>query len=148
VRSARQAANVGEAIAVISRFDPRREVLVEDAGLAIRNYPGGFRAVDVTHLGDEIEIDFDAGEGGFLVLSEIAYPGWRVRDDGVPLAIHRANGIFQTVEVGPGRHSLRFEYLPRAFEVGRAISAVSIVLVLGLLGVGHRCGRSDRIPQA
>ena len=49
-----------------------------------------------------------------------------------------ANGIFQTVELGPGQHSLRFEYLPRSFEVGRAVSTTSIVLVLGLLGIGHR----------
>jgi len=62
-----------------------------------------------------------------LVFSEVSYPGWVVRVDG-----QRAQGsvfqdTFQSVQVSAGDHVVRFDYAPRTFWLGFAIS-------LGTLG--------------
>lgn len=132
VRRARPVGGIDAAIDEISRLDPRLEVLVTDPDL-VGHYSGGFAPVPVEHRGDELELAVDAGEGGYLVLSETRYPGWRAEDNGMVVPIHGANGIFQLVRLGPGEHRLRFRYLPRAYEVGRWIAIASSVCVLALL---------------
>ncbi len=49
---------------------------------------------------------------GLLVLSEIAYPGWRVRVDGAPAALLHPAGLLRGVLLPPGRHTVEFSYSP------------------------------------
>jgi hypothetical protein len=119
----------------IGRFDPRREVLVEHRNWTT-SYPGRFRAIDVEHDGDRIRVDFDAGEGGYLLISELWYPGWQARVDGEDREIVRANGFFQALEVGPGRHEVLLEYWPVSLGIGLWISAVGLAVFFTLLAIG------------
>jgi len=135
VRRARAVADSDAAIGEISRLDPRREVLVEDPDL-VGSYPGHYQPLSVDHRGDELEFELDAGAGGYLVLSEIWYPGWHADDAGEPVEIHRANGIFQVVRLGPGPHRLQFRYRPRAWVVGSRISVAALAVTGGLLLLG------------
>lgn len=137
VRKARRIGSREEAIAEITRLDPRREVLVEVADL-VGSYPGGFQEVPVTHHGDAFELSVDAGEGGYLLLSEIAYPGWRAEDGGTPVEIHRANAIFQVVRLGRGRHDLRFRYRPASWDAGVLITGGAVLTVAAMLVIGRR----------
>jgi hypothetical protein len=140
VRRARAVADSDAAIAEISRLDPRSEVLVEDPDLA-GQFPGVYRPLAVEHHGDEFDVELDAGAGGYLVLSELWYPGWRADDAGEPVEIHRANGIFQVVRLGPGSHHLHFRYRPRSWVVGRGISLAALAVTAGLLLLAPRRAR-------
>ncbi|HEU4669485.1 MAG TPA: hypothetical protein VFR91_02135 [Dyella sp.] len=59
-------------------------------------------------------IDFAtaADAPGWLVLSELDFPGWTASIDGRPLPIHRANGLFRAICVPAGRHAIRFAFHP------------------------------------
>ncbi|MEO8034117.1 MAG: YfhO family protein, partial [Acidobacteriota bacterium] len=85
--------------------------------LAIQRNGAGF-LIDATMEGD-----------GWIVLSESAWPGWRVYVDGHRLSTHFANHAFLGVFVPKGKHSVRFNYLPASFTRGRAITFATIFLL-------------------
>jgi len=87
----------------------------------------------VDHRFDEIHLVVDAGEGGFLVLSELWHPGWRAELDGAAVTIHRVNGIFQALDLGPGAHNIRLRFRPLSWEIGRLVSLLSLFGIGALL---------------
>ena len=68
---------------------------------------------------------------GYLVFSEPYYPGWRVKIDGKPQPLLRANYAFSAVLLEAGTHDVVRYYLPGTFLIGIVISA----LTFGILGV-------------
>ncbi len=61
-----------------------------------------------------IDIEVEASDQGFVVLNDIWHPWWFATIDGQPTRILRANVLFRAVSVGPGRHTIRFEFAPVA----------------------------------
>jgi hypothetical protein len=81
-------------------------------------------------------------EGTVLfVRSESWAPGWGVRVDGDEVTLLRADCALQGAWVTSGVHEIVFEYRPRGFVIGRAISLIMLAgLVLGyivLKGAGY-----------
>ena len=80
----------------------------------------------------EIEIEAVARESGHLFLSDAYYPGWKVWVDGKPSRIERANYIFRSVKLSPGKHLVRFVYDPLSFKIGAIVSLLTLFgLALG-----------------
>ena len=59
-----------------------------------------------------IEVKTAGDTAGWLVLSELDFPGWRADANGQALHIHRANGMFRAVCVPPGAQTVTFAYHP------------------------------------
>ena len=53
-----------------------------------------------------------AANPGWLVVSELDFPGWRATADGRPLPIQRANGMFRAVCVPAGSRRVEFRFHP------------------------------------
>ena len=69
--------------------------------------------VQVRRIGSSrIDLRTDADAPGWLVLSELDFPGWVATVDNRPLPIHRANAIFRAVCVPAGQHTVRFAFHP------------------------------------
>jgi len=75
---------------------------------------------------------------GFLVLSEIQYPGWQVYVDGKKKKILTGNYLFRAVHLEPGNHRVRFIFNPVSFRLGTYISVVSIVTAIILIFLSYR----------
>ena len=114
--------------AKLKLYEHKAELLAEADTIdpILKKFGGGARDL-------EVRIIEDSPIGGFLVVSEIGYPGWRASANDETLEIHRANGIFQMVELGPGYQEVRFSYLPRSFQIGRIMTLGSLALVVGML---------------
>jgi len=113
-------------------FDPLKEVLLSE--------PVEFEPSDQFH-GTVEEVSYrpnhvtvkTAQEGnGFLVLMDSYFPGWTVKVDGEERPILRANHYYRAVQLGPGQHTLEFDYFPVGLKEGLTISGVT--LVVGLAG--------------
>jgi uncharacterized membrane protein YfhO len=88
----------------------------------------------VTRVGDgDLGIRVASDGGGFLVLSENAYPGWRARVDGAEVPIYRADVTLQGVVVPAGIHRVDFAMESRSLRTGMIVSGVAALLCLGLL---------------
>ncbi|MBM3264247.1 MAG: YfhO family protein [candidate division Zixibacteria bacterium] len=127
-----------EALAVLSdpAFDPRKTVLLEKT--PVFPSPASPTSVDsdsvriTGYKPDLVEIEVRS-QGGFLVLTDTWYPGWKAFVDGVEHPILRANYLFRAVPVASGLHRVEFRYEPLTFRVGALISALTLAAVCLLL---------------
>jgi uncharacterized membrane protein YfhO len=67
---------------------------------------------------------------GLLVLSEIAYPGWRVFVDGNSEDMEVAEGLLRAVRLDQGVHKVEFIYRPVSVYMGLALWVIGLLLVL------------------
>jgi hypothetical protein len=74
----------------------------------------------------------DAPGAGFLVVGEIAYPGWVARVNGASTPIHRAFGVFQAVPVPSGRSQVEMRFRPTIVAWGAACTASGLIVVIAL----------------
>jgi uncharacterized membrane protein YfhO len=85
-----------------------------------------------------VSVDVRAPAGGWLVLSDAWYPGWRATLDGLATRLYRADYLFRSVWVPPGNHTVTFEYRPVSFWAG---AALSLTAWLALAWMGWRWRR-------
>ena len=69
-------------------------------------------AAIVSYADNHVTVTVEAAGAGLLVLHDINYPGWTATVDGQSTPVLRANVLFRAVEVGPGRHTVRFAFHP------------------------------------
>ncbi|MCC7369620.1 MAG: YfhO family protein [Chloroflexi bacterium] len=142
-------------------LDPRRQVVVESQpSVGIGPFVGTppVEAVILAESGSVIDIQADAPAGGFLVLTDPFYPGWRAYLDGEEQPILRADFLFRAVGLPPGQHAVRFVFVPPSLErgislslVGLGLAASAAVIGLGmplLLGAIRRARRPAVTPTA
>ncbi len=120
-------------------FDPATTVVVE--GLGPELVEGG-EAQDVTPSGtatigfeaygpNEIRLRVDTPADAYLVLSEVWYPGWRVKVDGPSVPLLRANYAFRAVRLEPGQHQVYMTFAPRSWRLGLVISGLTLLVLVG-----------------
>lgn len=81
-----------------------------------------------------VVIETAAPQAGRLILTDLAYPGWKVTIDGRMDKPIVADGRFRAVDLSAGKHTVIWTYHPTSIYWGAAIS----VLAWGtLLIVGH-----------
>jgi len=100
--------------------DSTETVLVDDAVIPPPRVPGTLpplRAPGTAHLisyaNDEVVIEADSPQGGWVVLNDTWHPRWEVEIDGRNTGPSvRANAIFRAVAVPPGKVRVRFIFRP------------------------------------
>jgi hypothetical protein len=93
--------------------------------------PGTVRIVGLAD--DDIRLEADAKQNAMLLLTDLAYPGWKAYVDGKETPIYRANYLFRSVFVPAGKHTIEFAYRPRSFRLGLLITLLATVAVVGCL---------------
>jgi hypothetical protein len=148
VRTARQCGNDGEVADCLARADNRelRNMLfIRDASVGYdrpaspvmegaRRGPesAGEGEATVTQYGPRrVRITVQAVGPSYLFLSDTYYPGWKAFIDGEETAIMRANCAFRAVRVSGGEHVVEFVYRPLSLYAGTAVSAGTLLCLLG-----------------
>jgi hypothetical protein len=128
-------------------FDPRREVLLAAEGVAATQAPtqGTERVELATYDSRQVVVKVQAPADGYLVLTDAWYPGWHVRVDGKEASLLRADLIFRAVHLPAGEHTVEFTYAPASFRTGVLISAVALLVVIGLWVWGRKKARAPGI---
>ena len=121
-----------------AEFFPRQSVILEDDPKILP--PKFTGALDtwrdenpvkvVSYKDQEVIIDANIKNHGFLVLSDIYYPGWKAQVDGKNQKILKANLLVRGLELDPGQHTVRFSYEPLPFKVGAIISITTLVVII------------------
>lgn len=120
-------------------FDPAKIALISNAGMKSEGFVAAAKEMKVENFSgtakiDSIEnrrvqIEADSSNGGFLVLSDLFYPGWKVTVDGQPDEIVRTNYVLRGVALKQGKHSVEFRYEPMHLYIGGAISLLGLILL-------------------
>jgi hypothetical protein len=133
-----------EALQVLG-FDPTSQVLLQPDGDSCRARhvertstsdstpePGKAASFEVTvadYRPEQVVIEADLDEPGYLVLSDAWYPGWRAMVDGDRVCLCRANLLFRAVALEPGQHRVVFAFRPFTVVLGAIVSMIGIILL-------------------
>lgn len=107
-------------------FDPDQVVVLESSEVVpLGDGRSGHAEVLPADNPNVLAVDVDAPGGGWLVLSDVWYPGWIARLDGGAVVLYRADYLFRAVWVPAGEHTVQFEYEPASFRIGSMLSLVA-----------------------
>lgn len=108
-----------------SDFDPATAVVVERGRTIVPAAPGTGEARIVSYSNNEIRVQASTSLPGYLVMSEVYYPGWVVEVDGQPAEVLRANYAFRAVFLAEGSHEVRFSFQPVTWKAGLMCSLLT-----------------------
>jgi MYXO-CTERM domain-containing protein len=138
VPSAVTASDSAEALRMVSSsdFEPEEIVILETIS-PIPESAGGIGAATIrpSPHPNRVEVDVDAPQGGWLLLSDTWFPGWNVSVDGTAAESYPADGIFRAVWVPPGASTVVWEYRPASFRIGVVTSGAGLFALIALLGL-------------
>jgi hypothetical protein len=114
------------------RFDPRKEVLLEEtpSSFTLLNRGGGAsrgEAEIISESNNRLALRVGAPEDSLLVLSDTYYPGWKAFVDGKKTKIYRADYTFRAIPFSAGAHRVEFVYDPLSFKLGALFTMLGII---------------------
>jgi uncharacterized membrane protein YfhO len=87
----------------------------------------------IRHSPNEIIMNVGMAQDGFLVLSEVFYPGWKAIVDGEEQKIYSGNYILRAIELKKGNHTVRVVYDPPWLKWSLMNSIITCCFVVGIL---------------
>lgn len=79
-----------------------------------------------TYGNEEIDLSVTMNDGGYLVLSEINYPGWVAYVNGRKKQLLTGNYLFRVLPLPNGHHDIVIRFEPTSFKLGMIITAVTV----------------------
>ena len=128
----------------LQHFDPRQELLVEQDLLPTGGRSDFQPAEIVSYRAGEIVLAAEPTAPGYLVLSDVWYPGWTATVDGAPAPVLPANFAFRAVPLTSGKHEIQLTYTPPASKLGMTISVVAMLLIVIFLARRPADGRANK----
>lgn len=122
-----------------SGWNPREEVVLEEEAAAVAQ-GGGEWSWDDARPGRLSA--WGEGGGGWLVWSQVFYPGWEAYVNGERAPLRRANHAFQTVALPAGPWRVEILYRPGTMWMGLA---AAMLAMMGLMLWGVR--RLEILPR-
>ncbi len=132
-----------------SDFDFRRSVVLEEkptrwTAPSEEAAAAAFARI-VDYQPDYVKIEVQTPTDGLLVLTDTYAPGWQALLDGHPVPIYVADHAFRAVVVPAGAHAVEFTYRPLSFQIGAAITLLTVTAIV-LVSITLRI-RSRRDPR-
>jgi hypothetical protein len=107
------------------------ESWLETGGTPV-DIPNGPGMVTVRGEGALLRMHASMRKAGWVVVSETAWRGWRVRDNGQAREVRFANRAFTGFYLSAGEHDIVMEYRPAAFLGGSAVSLLGVIVLFGM----------------
>jgi hypothetical protein len=79
------------------------------------------------YLSGDIRASVDAPAPGWIVVTELNYPGWQATVNGAPAAVALAAGQWLAVPVKAGKSEVRLTYRPASVHWGLVLSAAGLL---------------------
>lgn len=114
-------------------WNPAQTALVQaeaDTSCAIEQASQPSSATIVAYENSRVALATSSDATGWLVLSDLDYPGWQATVDGVPVAIQTTDAALRGVCVPEGDHSVLFEFRPNLWRDGGIVTVAAWVVVL------------------
>src|SRR5207249_1052660 len=111
-------------LAQLKATDFRREVLLEggpeECTTAVGQPDNRPSAASIQeYLPNRVTVAVQGVDAGYLVLTDVWFPGWSCMVDGQPAKLYRANFLFRAVAVPAGNHEVVFVFDPASYRCGK-----------------------------
>ena len=87
---------------------------------------------------DQVTLSVTSRGGGWLVMRDVWYPGWRVFVDGRPAEHYQADYLFRAAAVPAGTHTVKFVYSPLSFYAGLCVSLSGFLVISTIIMIKRR----------
>lgn len=119
-------------------FDPKKCIILETSdknkiSTTIKNSKYNVQIIEYSP--NEAILSVDTESEGYLFLSDVYYPAWKVFVDGKLDKIYKANVAFRAVFLKKGNHLVRFVYDSLSFKIGTAISLITLLFLAILIPI-------------
>jgi hypothetical protein len=94
------------------------------------DFPNGPGTVTVQEEGSTLRMHASMRSAGWVVVSETAWRGWKVYDNGQWRDVRFANHAFTGFYLSAGEHEIVMQYRPAAFRFGGIISALGAIVLM------------------
>jgi hypothetical protein len=119
------------ALAALATLDPATSAVVEAPA---RTLVGSDARIEILNYEDDrYRIRYSAAAESLLRIAVPFFPGWSATVDGQSTPVLAVDYALSGVVVPAGNHELEFRYRSRWFRCGAVLSALTIVLCLGLI---------------
>lgn len=130
VGTARELDSWSEFTAAAPRIDFRREVVLAKDVLPAGGPRSDFRPARITaYSANHIEVQAQLDAPGYLVLSDLWFPGWKVATADGPLPVLRANMTLRAVPLPAGVHHLRWTFRPPGLIPGAMLTVFTLLVL-------------------
>jgi hypothetical protein len=82
------------------------------------------------HSALHITVKVTAASGGTLVLSELYYPGWEARVNGMPRRIDEVHGGLRGIPISRGESVVTVDYAPLSVTLGAILTVLTFAITL------------------
>lgn len=115
-------------VSALKSLNPRDAVLLKQDVL-----PSGPRtslqpASLVEDTPNRVVAEVELAQPGYLVLSDIWYPGWEAEDNGSVVPVLNADVAFRAVPLPAGTHRVVFRFVPPGLTLGCLVSLVTLLM--------------------
>ncbi len=119
--------------------NPRESVILAREGMEPEGDCSSFRILQREHNKQKRKYVVETGCDGYLVFTDVHYPGWKVLLNAQEVPLKNANAIYSAIYVPKGKHHIEKVYFPRAFVQGAVCSfAVLLILAAVMFDLRHR----------
>jgi len=113
-------------------FDPKRMMVFEPEYSSKPIFETEGETVNgsytvLSYQNETICIKTLSDRSGYLVLSEIFYPGWQATVDGKKVPVLCGNYIFRVIPLEKGAHDVSFQFVSWPFRFGGIISLLTLI---------------------
>ncbi|MCB0190519.1 MAG: hypothetical protein KDJ65_01100 [Anaerolineae bacterium] len=107
-------------------------IVDSDTPLSNDDIPAG--SAEITAYGsNQIQIETEVETPGWLVVSEIWYPGWQATVNGSTQPVEKVNGLLRGVYLSePGRYDIVLDYRPASVIWGNRLAWTTAALLIGV----------------
>ncbi|MBK8627464.1 MAG: YfhO family protein [Saprospiraceae bacterium] len=141
VNNIKMVPNANAEIDSLNGFDPAGDAIIHEE---FKDYVSGLKPSKngsitlTTYSPNKIEYESNTEGEQLAVFSEIWYgpnKGWQAYIDGKAVDHIRANYVLRALKVPSGKHTIVFEFKPKAYYLGETISLICSGILLALLGL-------------
>jgi hypothetical protein len=138
-----------------SEFDPARQVVLAEPLPIQLDGPGTGEVEWIERNNNDMTLRVSTERPAVLVLADNWFPAWKARvgDEDVPVL--RANHSLRAIPIAAGEHTVEFYYASDELRWSLRLTLLSLVVVVGLIGLDWMVGRrgveqqgQSREPQA
>jgi len=138
-------------------FDPARMIVAEESPIrgSVSGEGGQTPTTDTAYTSEwsasitsyalnAISLNVSSPKDGYLVLSEIYYPGWNAYVDGVQQRIYRADWSLRAIPISAGNHRVEVRFEPESFRRGFWLTSGTLLVSAAVLAGSATMGRRRR----
>ena len=118
------------------KFDLRKTAIIENKKHDILSYSSERRISQIELLKNkpnEKIYNIKSNKTGFVVFSEMFYPGWKAEINNREVELHKVNFILRGLFVPKGDSKIKFYFEPSSIKYGSIIQIFSIIILIAVI---------------